>query len=273
LATTLAAPHALAGNLAFLEASSELDDGRPRSYVYKLIDGKETTAWCSKPNAEGGETITLGFLKPDKVRELTVVVGAVRGGKLDKKRARAKLLSVSDGQMEQQFPLDDSAKPQKLKLNPPAKGRMIVVRIDEIYPGEPGSELCMGQMTIKGRAVYGGDNTGREVRSLPTPARRMLHQWVDEPSAPERTLILGLDGTFRYEFVPLMEGRPVKLVGKWRAGHRSLTLETRGKKYVLKKRLTEVENDYGKSQQMTLQGDAPHSSLNADFVIAPATLE
>jgi hypothetical protein len=266
----LSASQAGAQSLAFVEASSELDDGKPRSYAYNLIDGKDTTAWCSKPNP-GTERLVFGFTKRATVSEFGIVVGAIQGGKIDKRRHRAAEVVVSDGQVERILPMKDEPGLQKIKLNPPAKARMLVVEIRGLHDGEAGTPLCIGEIHLKGGRVYTGK--GKEVRSLPTPARRLLHSWVDDVGAPERTLIFGLDGKFRYEFTPLMEGKPRTIVGDWRAGSRTVTLEWRGKKYVMKKRLSKIDGDFGETQQMTLQGDAPHSSMNADYQIAPPQIE
>lgn len=261
-----------AQSLAFVEASSELDDGRPRSYAYNLIDGKDTTAWCSKPSPSSSRLV-FGFNKRATVTEIGIVVGAIKGGKLDKRRMRAKELVVSDGQVERTLPLTDTPGMQKIKLNPPATARMLVVEIRDFYAGDSGTPLCIGEIHLKGKRVYTHSKIASEVRALPTPARRMLHAWVDDPGAPERSLVLSLNGNFYYEYRPLMEGKPVKIVGKWKANHRNLTLEWRGKKYKLRKRLTETEGDFGASQQLSLQGDAPHSSMNTDLQIAPANLD
>lgn len=268
----LASPDARAQALAYIEASAELDDGKPATFAYNLVDGKDTTAWCGKPGASG-ERFVFGFTKPATVQELTVVAGAVKGGALDKRRQRVRELIVSDGRVERIIPMKDTHEPQVVKLDPPAKGRMIVVRIGQTYPGEPGTPVCVGEIQMKGGRDYTGGDLAKQVRSLPTPARRMLHSWVDAVDAPERSLQFALDGTFSYDYTPLIEGKPVRLRGKWKASHRALTLEIGAKSYHLKKVLSQIEGDEGASEQLTLTGDGPHPSLNHSFVVAPPTME
>lgn len=267
-----AAPGARAQSLAYIEASAELDDGKPASFAYNLVDGKETTAWCGKPNPSG-ERLVFGFTKPATVSEIGFVVGAVKSGKLDTRRHRAREVMISDGRVERTLPLKDSHELQKVKLDPPAKGRMIVVEVRETYAGEPGTPVCIGEIHMKGGRNYTGGDLARQVRSLPTPARRMLHSWVDAVDAPERSLLFSLDGTFSYDYTPLMEGKPVRLRGKWKASHRAVTLEIGSKSYHLKKVLSKIDGDEGLSEQLTLSGEGPHSSLNHAFVIAPPTME
>lgn len=269
---SLLAGGARADALAYVEASSELDDGKPATYAYNLIDGKDTTAWCSKP-ASSGERLIFGFSKATTISELGVVVGAVRAGKLDKRRHRAKQIVVSDGRMERTLSMKDVPELQVVKLNPPAKARMLVVEIRDTYEGEPGTPVCIGEVHLKGARLYTHKDLSRQVRSLPTPARRLLHAWVDEVEAPERSLVFALNGTFRYDYTPLLEGKPVRLRGKWRATHTAVILEFRGKSYTLKKRLSKVESEDGTSEQLTLAGDGPHSSMSAEFFVAPPTME
>lgn len=271
--TALLASGARADALAYIEASSELDDGKPASFAYNLVDGKDTTAWCSKPNPSGSDRLVFGFTKPVTISEFGIVVGAVKGSGLDKRRHRAREVSVSDGRVERILPMKDEGGLQKVKLDPPAKGRMLVVEVKKTFAGEPGTPVCIGEIHLKGGRSYTGGDLSRQVRSLPTPARRLLHAWVDEVSAPERSLVFALDGTFTYDYTPFIDGKPVRLRGKWRASHRALTLEMGSKSYHLKKVLANIDGDEGPSEQLTLSGDGPHSSLNHAFVIAPPTME
>lgn len=273
LFTALAASGARADALAYIEASSELDDGKPASFAYNLVDGKDTTAWCAKPNPAGGDRLVFGFTKPVTISEIGIVVGAVKSGALDKRRHRAREIVVSDGRVERTLKMKDTVEMQKVKLNPPAKGRMLVVEVRQTYAGEPGTPVCIGEIHLKGGRNYTGGDLARQVRSLPTPARRLLHAWVDEVSAPERSLTFALDGSFTYDYAPLMEGKPVRMRGKWKAGHRTVTLEFRSKTYHLKKVLSQIDGDEGVSEQLTLSGEGPHPSMNHAFVIAPPTME
>jgi hypothetical protein len=258
--------------LAYVEASSELDDGKPSTFAYNLIDGKDTTMWCSKPGPTGGRLV-FGFTDVVTINEIGIVVGAVKGGKLDTRRHRAKEIVVSDGRMERILKMKDVAELQVVKLEPPAKARMIVVEIRDTFAGEPGTPVCLGEVHLKGSRVFTHGDLSRQVRALPTPARRLLHAWVDQVDAPERSLLFALDGTFIYDYTPLLEGRPVKVRGKWRAGHTSLTLEVGSKSYTMQKRLSKVESGDGTSEQLALSGEGPHPSMSAEFQVAPPTME
>lgn len=273
LLVCMAAP-AAATSLAYVEASSELDDGAPATYGYNLVDGNENTAWCSKPGP--GSTppeFVFGFAQAVTLKEVSIVAGAIKSGVIDKGRARVRQVSLSDGRVEVTLPLRDTAEVQNLRLSTPVKGRMFVLRIQDTYAGNPGSPTCMAEVQLRGAQAYTGGAIGGQVRALPIPARRLLHAWVDEVSAPERSLVLAVDGTFAYDYTPLIEGKPAKLRGRWRANQRTLTLEVGGKSYTLSKVLSEIEAEDARREQLTLAGDGPHPSLNASFVIAPPVLE
>lgn len=272
VAAALSSTGANAQALAYIEASSELDDGKPATFAYNLVDGKDTTAWCGKPGARG-ERLVFGFTKSATITELGVVAGAVKGNEVDKRRHRARQVVVSDGRVERVIPLKDTHELQAVKLEPPAQGRMIVVEVRETYPGEPGTPVCLGEIQMKGARDFTGGDLAKQVRALPTPARRLLHSWVDAVDAPERSLQFALDGTFTYDYTPFIEGKPVRLQGKWKASQRTVTLEVGGKTYNLQKVLSQIQGENGSSEQLTLSGDGPHPSLNHAFVIAPPTME
>ncbi|MFZ9887707.1 MAG: discoidin domain-containing protein [Myxococcota bacterium] len=274
LLVVLGATPGLAASLAYVEASSEFDDGAPATYGYNLVDGNENTRWCNKPSAmASAPEVVFGFAQVVTLKEVAIVAGAIKGGVIDKQRARARQVTLSDGRIEVTLPLRDTAELQTLKLTSPLQARMFVLRVQDTYAGAPGAPTCVAEVQLRGAQAYTGGAIGAQVRALPSPARRLLHAWVDEVSAPERSLVLAVDGTFAYDYSPLIEGKPVKVRGRWRANQRTLTLEVAGKTYALSKVLSAIEAEDTRREQLTLSGDAPHASMNASFVIAPPVLE
>lgn len=277
LAGLVSAPtHAAAsgGAVAYAEAGSELDNGRPRSYVYNAVDGKPSTQWCSSPR-KTKETLVVGFTKPTKVTHFGMIAGALKKDALDPKRHRIKRVAVSDGTTRRELVLKNSPDLQEVELKPPSTTTRLVIDILEVEPGsDPLSPVCVAELSLlSGKRSLTGDEVAKRVRGLSTPARRMLHSWVDEVSAPESTLTFAVDGTFQYVFEPLLEGEPVTLKGKWFAGHRKLTLDVRGKKYNLKTKLSRIDDGDGQTTELVLVGKAPHDSLNRSFRPAPPRYE
>ena len=133
----------------------------------------------------------------------------------------------------------------------------------------------LGELALsKGSKAFTGPDVYKALRGLNNPARKLLHSWVDEPSAPERTLVFALDGTFTYVYEPLLDGDPVSLQGKWRAlGSKKLQLEVKGKKSTLKSRLTRIDDGEQQTTELTLAGEGPDPSLNTAFRSAPIRYE
>jgi hypothetical protein len=273
--TLFAASGAAAQDLAYVEATSELDNGRPATYAYNLVDGQATTAWCSK-DGSGPHTIVYGFKKPVQITKLGIMVGSLQGDKLNTKRSRLATLMVSDGQTRREISFDDVAELQEVQLDPPIEGRRFVFDIKSVKPGQPSSAaVCIGELALSnGPKELTGKDVHKALRGVNTPARKLLHSWVDEPSAPERTLVFSLDGTFTYVFEPLLDGDPVNLSGTWRAvGSKKVVLEVKGKKYTLSSRITRIDDGENQTQELRLSGDGPSPSLNSAFRAAPIRYE
>jgi hypothetical protein len=117
-----------------------------------------------------------------------------------------------------------------------------------------------------------GANVAAKVRALNTPSKRLLHEWLDDVSAPSRTLLFNIDGTFMYRFEPLLEGKPARVRGKWTATHNAVTLTIGEKSYRVESRLTKIDDGDEHTVEMVLSGDPPHPSMAGTFRPAPARL-
>jgi hypothetical protein len=114
-----------------------------------------------------------------------------------------------------------------------------------------------------------GASVAGKLRALNTPSKRLLHEWLDDPSAPTRTLRFDVDGTFSYRFEPLLEGKPARVRGKWVASGGSVTLEVGGKSFRLSSQITRVDEGDGQTVELTLGGDPPHPSMAFSYRPAP----
>jgi hypothetical protein len=273
LATSFLAVPALAEDIAFVEASSELDDGRPATSMYNAVDGKDTTAWCSKKD-DAAPILSFGFDQPVTVTHIGLVVGGLKGTELDKAKKRARIVYVGDVEHRVEAKLRDDPAMQVLELSPPAKGKRIVVEFPGAYDGAtPDAPLCISEVVLKHKdsAMTGAQIAGK-MRALNTPSKRLLHEWLDDPSAPTRTLLFNLDGTFTYTFEPLLEGKPAKLRGKWTAVDHAITLDIGGKTFRLESRLTTIDDGDEHTVELVLSGDPPTPSMNATYRPAPSKL-
>ena len=260
-----------AEDIAFLEASSELDDGRPLTNMYNAVDGRNGTAWCSKKEDAGSAYLSFGFDQPVTVTHLGLVVGALKGTDLDKTNKRARIVYVADAEHRVEAKFKDDAALQLLELVPAAKGRRIVIEFPGAYG--PDAPLCLAEVVLKNKDVLmTGANVASKMRAVNRPARRLLHEWIDDVSAPSRTLLFNLDGTFSYRFEPLLEGKPKKLKGKWSALDRSITFTIGDKSWRVDTRIAQVDGGDSDTTELVITGDPPHPSMAATFRRAPARL-
>lgn len=272
-AVTVPATSAAAEDIAFIEASSELDDGRPATNMYNAVDGKETTAWCSKKEDATGAYLSFGFDQPVTVTHIGLIVGAIKGTELDKAQKRARIVYVADVEHRVEAKFKDDASLQMLELSPPAKGKRIVVEFPGAYEGSADAPLCIAEVVLKSRdTAMTGNNVATKVRALNTPSKRILHEWLDDVSAPSRTLLFNIDGTFTYRFEPLLEGKPAKLRGKWTAVDRAITFTIGEKSWRVESRLTKVDDGDDHTIELVIAGDPPHPSMVATYRPAPARL-
>jgi len=274
VATASASTTALAASPAFIEATSERDGGKPQSSMWNAVDGNPGTVWCSSAPPGRKEALNFTFEEPVVITHLGIVT-ATKDGAPDKTVKRARIVYVADVDHRVEAKFKDVPEGQQLELTPPAKGKRIVIEFEEPYlaEGSDNGALCVAEITLKAKGKDLTDGLGQKARGVNTPARKLLHQWHDDISAPMRTLIFNVDGTFSYTYVPLLDdAKPAKVKGRWAATAGSVTLETGGKSYKLNTRLSAVDTGEGASSVLTLEGTAPHQSMTGDFNPAPLLL-
>ena len=264
--------HAIAAP-AFLEGTSELDP--KTSSAWNVVDGKDTTAWCTTRGARGKQAISFTFEEPVLVTHLAIVVGKKKGEELDKTTARAQVLHVADVEHRVEAIFKDTPELQALELTPPAKGRRIVVEFDSAFAGAAAdAPLCVAELVLRHKAK---DLTGPAMTSkfqaLGQHGRKLLKEWHDDLSAPSRTLTFNVDGTFTYTYVPLIDkDKPARVRGKWTAGATSIGLEVGGKTHWMKSRITRVDDGDEPTIELNLAGEAPHQSMVGTYRPAPLLL-
>ena len=264
------AASAAAEELAFVEATTELDDGKLSSTPYNVVDGSNASVWCSKRSPDS-EVLSFGFEKAATITQVSVVIADAPGDKLDKTRRRAHVVVISDGETKRELQLKDIAGAQSIELSPPAKGTHVTFEFKEMYDGAvDNAPLCVAEVGLKSRDhSLTPSSAGTKAKALSSAERKLLHAWVDDVSAPSKTFVFNLDGTFAFRFEPLMEGKPVRVRGKWTAGDRSVTLDWNGKTYPLKARLTKVDEGEAHTVELALSGEAPVTTMIGELRPAP----
>jgi hypothetical protein len=266
------APRAHAG-VAFVESTSELDDGKPRTSMWNAADDNDGTMWCAQKGAARKEAVSFTFDETVTVTHVGVMLPRAGEG-VDKSVRRPKVVMVADVEHRVEVQLRDNPTLQVLELAQAARGRRVVVEVLDTFPGATDdAPLCIATVSLRDKTRELTGEVAAKARGLNTPSRRLLHEWHDDLSAPSRTLLFNADGTFAYVFAPLLdEGKPVKLKGKWLADGDSVVLDVRGKSFLLKTRLTKVASSDGSTVELSLSGDAPDASMSVTYHPAPILL-
>lgn len=262
---------ARAADVAFVEASSELDGAQRAASAWNAVDGKEGTPWCAHPD-DTSPMLSMGFSRSVTITHLGLVVGASRGDALVKDSRRARVVFAEDAAHRVEVKFRDLPSMQVVELTPPIRGRRVTLVFPGAYEGStPDAPLCVGEVLLKSKeSALTGAQVASRLRAVPLAGRKLLHEWLDDPSAPQRTLLFDVDGTFQYGYRPLLEGKPVKLRGRWSAGERSVTLEVGGKAHKLDTRLTRIDDGERRAVELILEGEGPDPSLAATYRPAPA---
>jgi len=274
-ATTLMSTSLLASPSApaFMESTSEQDAGKPATSMWNAVDGNPGTMWCTSGPPGRKEALNFTFEEPVTITHLGLLLVG-KDGVADKTNKRPRVVFVADVEHRVEARFKDVAEMQVLELTPPARGTRVVVEFEEAAPGATDdTPLCVAEVVLKSKGKELTDGLGARARGVNGPARKLLHQWHDDISAPMRTLIFNVDGTFTYRFQPLLDDeKPASVKGKWSAGGSTLTLDTGGKSWRLTTRLTAVDGGSSDSTVLNLSGTAPHPSMIGDFNPAPMLL-
>lgn len=261
---------------AFLEATSELDDGKPASAMWNVADDNVGTVWCSHKTTAGKQAINFTFEEPVTVTHLGLMFARSKADQsaVDKANKRPKMVYVADVEHRVEAKFKDNTEMQVLELTPPAKGRRVVVEFDEGWPGaSDDAPLCVAEVVLKSKNKELTSELAGKARAMNTPARKLLHEWHDDLSAPTRTFLFNVDGTFKYTFTPLLDDqKPVKVKGRWSANGGSVTLDVNGKSYTLQTRFTQIDDGDDHHTELSLSGDAPDPSMIETFKPAPILL-
>jgi len=260
---------------AFIESTSELDDGKPATSMWNVVDDNLGSVWCSS-KGEGKQALNFTFEESVTVTHIGLLFPHAKADAtaVDKTNKRPKMVFVADTEHRVEAKFKDSTELQILELTPPARGRRVVVEFDEAWAGASAdAPYCVAEVVLKSKNKELTSELATKARAMNTPSRKLLHQWHDDLSAPTRTLIFNVDGTFRYTFVPLLDDlKPAKLRGRWSSGGNSVTLEVNGKSYTLQTRLTKIDDGDAPHTELSLSGDAPHPSMIETFKPAPLLL-
>ncbi len=133
-----------------LLATSTLVQGNYDYSVNNLIDQNKATTWSEGASDVGiGETVTFNFENKCTVKSINIVNGYCKSEDLYYKNARVKTLTVLFGDSEEQISVEDLYdQNQTIKFASEHVTNQIVLRIDEVYPGNKYSDTCVSEINF-----------------------------------------------------------------------------------------------------------------------------
>jgi len=238
-------------------------DSRPTLYQpLNLLDGRESTCWCTTTADALAETLTFGFKGVAKIDEIRIYTGNGFDDRTFQEFGRARKLSIKAPGGAQTLSVSDHRGLQAVALRPPLTGSQFTMEILDQYPAEdPEMPVCLTDVVFysEGKPLNGSWLTQKlkydKNQSL------VLGTWfTGAEGAADKFLSFFFDGTYRFSFEPYdPEAKGHSFSGTYEASASHITLELPGKgKVVARMRRERKEDRSGKlTRTLVLEGDLP----------------
>lgn len=256
---------------------------------YVLFDGKAQTAWCKATN---DAFVVVGFSNIANITHIGVTLDVPKTGKdagktdktdkankpdpADPTGAKTSLsLLISNGETEVTVPLKSTGDAQTVEIRPALKGKRLHVRlVGKNVAGEmAASDLpCIGELQLKdGNKQHTSPSGASKALALTGVQKLLTRAWIDDPSAPERNLVFAADGTFLFQYEPILDenGKVTTLRGTWQATEKSLRLDVDGKSYNLS---LQTSGSHAGDLEIAIIGEGPHPKLPTNFRALPVEM-
>ena len=205
---------------------------QPGKYsALNLVDKVRKTPWCSEGTGSAVR-IEFQFSGPVAVDRIGVVQGHPSAfGKYN----RVRKMELSDGDMmAQAVELEDRKDFQMVDVEPAVESDRIVIKFLAGYSGSENDDrhTCLSDIVLfDGNTPLNGPKLKRYIKKAKANSA-VLDTWVSGPEGMKnRRLILGLDGTYRFKFIPSDPvEQPVEKSGAFRLSGRTLKLKN-GRKW------------------------------------------
>jgi hypothetical protein len=251
---------ASAGGVGYAKATGYFKkDSRPTLYQpLNLLDGKETTVWCSPSADPLNEVLTFGFTTPTRIDEVRITTGNNFSEATWKEFARAQKLAFIMGKQTQIFTLDDERGPQLRVFDKPITTTRLSLEVRDQYASDdPDQPVCISDIVFisEGKPLNGAWMAPKLKYDKNLEA--LMGTWfAGYEGGPDRFLAFHFDGTFRYSFEPFdtTKNAPKVIEGRYDVQGGKLVLEVGGKKFAPKYTI-----DPSKKAGLTLglDGDLP----------------
>ncbi|MFL5319499.1 MAG: discoidin domain-containing protein [Myxococcaceae bacterium] len=208
-------------------------DSRPTLYQpLNLLDGRESTAWCSPTGDPLSEKLTFGFKGPVKIDEVRVYTGNGFDESTFTDFARAKKLSIKGPTGGNNFAVADQRGLQAVALNPPLEGAQFTVEVLDVFPAEDIDQpACITDIVFysDGKPLNGSWLTPKLKYDKATAP--LLGTWfAGSEGAPDKFLSFYFDGTYRYVYEPYDRPKDAKTItGEYDVSGSRMTLSVPNK--------------------------------------------
>lgn len=210
-------------------------DSRPTLYQpLNMLDGRESTAWCSPSGDPLSERLTFGFKGPVAIDEVRVYTGNGFDDSTFTSFGRAKKFSITGPSGGSNFSVADQRGLQAVALNPPIEGTQFTVEVLDVFPAEDIDQpVCVTDIVFysEGKPLNGSWLTPKLKYDKATAP--FLGTWfAGSDGAPDKFLSFYFDGTYRYVYEPYDRPKDAKtLTGEYDvSGSRiTLTIPSKGK--------------------------------------------
>lgn len=256
VSSVLAAPPAI----GYAQATNYFKkESRPTLYQpLNLLDGRESTAWCSSSGDPLSEKLTFGFKGPAKIDEVRVYTGNGFDDATFTSFGRAKKLGIKGPTGGQNFTVADQRGLQAVTFDPPVEGAEFSIEILDIYPAEDLDQpTCITDVVFysEGKPLNGAWLTQKLKYDKATAA--FLGTWfAGSEGAPDKFLSFYFDGTYRYVYEPYDRPKDGKLLeGSYDIAGSKVTLTVPGKGKVALPFTKDKKGEDGRT--LVFSGDVP----------------
>ena len=204
--------------LAYIDVNSQSDalSSPAKHHWLTLIDGDTETMWCPDPGASEPPTLVFRFKKPQTIDRLTLTppkpsAMRIKTMRLSSRR-RAVRIAVEPERTER-------------KLDPPMQSMRYTLVIGASQkqsqgdtPDQPQDVPCIAEIRLwDGEQPWGGQPIPERYSQYHRFRTPLLDEWASGTwSAPERFLVMAVDGTWQWRFEPLLDGKPDATSGEYR---------------------------------------------------------
>lgn len=237
-------------------------DSRPTLYQpLNLLDGRETTAWCTPTSDPLDDHLTFGFKGPIRIDEVRIYTGNGLDDASFSEFSRAKKLAIKGPAGAQTLTLADQRGQQVVALNPPLVGQQFTVEVlDQFHAADPKAPVCISDIVFysEGKALNGPWLAPR-LKYDRAQAALMGTWFAGSEGAPDRFLSFYFDGTWRFVYEPwdpAQKGQSSS--GEYDAAGNRLTLDTGKGRTTLRLRRAEAAGEEGGARRsLSIEGAAP----------------